>query len=98
MNVSVSAPGELTHGERDASGPSPGGLPGPMHARFDTAEWVPGNDAARTAAPRGIPPASHSSAAGDMCRVVRPGGLERAMPDRCAAGGSYRGETRPSQD
>jgi hypothetical protein len=47
-----------------------------MHGRFDTAEWVPGNDAARIAAPTGThwPPTrplpatcAVSSARADWC-------------------------------
>src|SRR4029453_9677985 len=62
------------------------GQPGVRHGRFGTAEWVPGTDDARTAAPGSTPPARQTTN-GDAPAAIRPAGVERPMPGRCAAAG-----------
>jgi hypothetical protein len=64
--------------------------------RFGTAEWVPGTDDARTAAPGSTPPARQTTTGDARGNPPSRGGKADAGPT-CRRG-SYRGETRPSRD
>jgi hypothetical protein len=81
----VSAPGELTDGEMDPV-PLPGEPAGCEAWTFGTAEWVPGTDDARTAAPGWTPPACWTATA-DASAAIRPAGVEGPMLGPRAAAG-----------